>query len=379
MHEKNHYSVIIDAVRSPIGVKRGKMIGIRADELVAQLLKALVNRNKKLPLQKIEDVIIGCAFPEGVQGMLLARGATILADFPKEIGAKVVNRFCGSSMDAVHQLDYAINLNDAEAGIAGGVEDMFAVPMGGFNPSFHPQLYQKQYYIGMGETAENLAKEGKISREQQEEFAIQSHRKALDAWKTGRFKNEVIPVSVNGNVIEMDEGPREPDIEKIKSLDPAFDATGTITPATSSPVSIGAAAVLLTSSNLAKEFGLKPKARILARAVAGVEWTKMGMGPLPASEKALKRAGLKLANIDVIELNEAFAAQSLYVIKKGGWPINKINLNGGAVALGHPLGCSGARILTTLLNVMDQQKAKLGLATMCIGGGQGIATIVERM
>lgn len=379
MHEKNHYSVIIDAVRSPIGVKRGKMIGIRADELVAQLLKALVNRNKKLPLQKIEDVIIGCAFPEGVQGMLLARGATILADFPKEIGAKVVNRFCGSSMDAVHQLDYAINLNDAEAGIAGGVEDMFAVPMGGFNPSFHPQLYQKQYYIGMGETAENLAKEGKISREQQEEFAIQSHRKALDAWKTGRFKNEVIPVSVNGNVIEMDEGPREPDIEKIKSLDPAFDATGTITPATSSPVSIGAAAVLLTSSNLAKEFGLKPKARILARAVAGVEWTKMGMGPLPASEKALKRAGLKLADIDVIELNEAFAAQSLYVIKKGGWPINKINLNGGAVALGHPLGCSGARILTTLLNVMDQQKAKLGLATMCIGGGQGIATIVERM
>jgi acetyl-CoA acyltransferase len=379
MHKRDHYSVIIDAIRSPIGVKRGKMIGIRADELMAQLLKALINRNIKLPLQRIEDVIIGCAFPEGVQGMLLARGAAILAELPKEVGAKVVNRFCGSSMDAVHQLDYAINLNDAEAGIAGGVEDMFGVPMGGFNPSFHPQLYHKQYYIGMGETAENLAKDGKISRAEQEEFAIQSHRKALSAWKKGKFKNEVISVSLNGTVIEMDEGPREPDIEKIKGLDPAFDASGTITAATSSPVSIGAAAVLLTSSNLAKELGLKPKARILARAVAGVDWTKMGMGPLPASEKALKRAGLKLADIDVIELNEAFAAQSLYVIKKGGWPMNKVNINGGAVALGHPLGCSGARILTTLLNVMDQQKAKLGLATMCIGGGQGIATIIERM
>ncbi len=379
MHTKDHYAVIIDAVRSPIGVKKGKMIGIRADELMAQVIRALLSRNKALPLEKLEDVVIGCAFPEGVQGMLLARAASILAELPTETGAKVVNRFCGSSMDAVHQIDYAINLNDAEAAIAGGVEDMFAVPMGGFNPSFHPVLYQKKYYIGMGETAENLAKEGNISREEQEEFSVNSHHKALDAWKNGRFANEVVPVDNNGTIIERDEGPREPDIEKMRSLKPAFLADGTITAATSSPISIGAAAVLMTSNTLAKELGLKPRARIISRAVAGVDWTRMGMGPLPATEKALKRAGLTLNDIDVIELNEAFAAQSLYVIKKGGWPMEKINLNGGAIALGHPLGCSGARILTTLLNVMDQQDARLGLATMCIGAGQGIATIIERL
>ncbi|OGB69916.1 MAG: hypothetical protein A2Y94_08630 [Caldithrix sp. RBG_13_44_9] len=379
MHTEDHYAVIIDAVRSPIGIKRGKMIGIRADDLVAQLLKALLARNPQLPPEKIEDVIIGCAFPEGIQGMLLARGAAILAGLPAETAGKVVNRFCGSSMDAVHQLDYAINLNDAEAGIAGGVEDMFSIPMGGYNPSFHPQLYRKQYYIGMGETAENLAREGNISREEQDDFAITSHRKALEAWKNGRFKNEVIPIQVNGATIEMDEGPREPDREKIKSLKPSFDSSGTVTAANSSPLSLGAAAVLLSSTQLAKKAGLKPRARIISRAIAGVDWTRMGMGPLPVSEKALKRAGISLKDIDVIELNEAFAAQSLYVIKKGGWPMEKINLNGGAIALGHPLGCSGARIITTLLNVMEQKNVRLGLATMCIGGGQGIATIIEKM
>ena len=231
----------------------------------------------------------------------------------------------------------------------------------------------------MGETAENLAKEGNISREEQEEFAIASHQKALDAQKNGRFENEIVPINYNGEVIKHDEGPREPDVEKMKSLKPAFLQDGTVTAATSSPFTLGAAAVLLTSNTLANELGLKPRARILARAFAGVEWTKMGMGPLPATEKALKRAGMTMKDIEVIELNEAFAAQALYVIKKGGWPMEKVNLNGGAVALGHPLGCSGARILTTLLNAMDQKKAKIGLATMCIGTGQGIATIIERM
>lgn len=379
MHTEDHYSVIIDAVRSPIGVKGGGMIGIRADDLVAQVLKSLLERNQTLPHKKIEDVIIGCAFPEGVQGMLIARGAAILAGLPEEVGGKVVNRFCGSSMDAIHQLDYAINLNDAEAGIAGGVEDMFGIPMGGYNPSFHKELYQKQYYIGMGETAENLATDAQISREEQEEFAILSHQRALEAWKNGRFNNEVISITLNGKIIDMDEGPRKPDIEKIKSLEPAFDMNGTVTAATSSPYSIGAAALLLTSSNLAAELGLKPRARIISRAIAGVDWKRMGMGPLPATEKALNRAGLKLQDIEVIELNEAFAAQALYVIKKGGWPLDKININGGAIALGHPLGCSGARIMTTLLNVMEQKDARLGLATMCIGGGQGIATIIERI
>ncbi len=379
MHTKDHYAVIIDGVRSPIGVKKGRMIGIRADDLTAQVIKALLERNKNLPLEKIDDFVLGCAFPEGIQGMLMARGVSILVGLPTECGAKVVNRFCGSSMDAVHQIDNAINVGDNDAAIAAGVEDMFAVPMGGYNPSFHPELYKKGYYMGMGETAENLARELNITREEQEEFAIHSHLKALDAWKNGRFSNEVVPIQKDGIIIDRDEGPREPDVEKIKSLEPTFLADGTVTAATSSPYSIGAAAILMTSSNLAKELGLKPRARIIARAVAGVDWTRMGMGPLPATEKALKRAGLTMDDIDVIELNEAFAAQALYVIKKGDWPMEKINLNGGAVALGHPLGCSGARILVTLLNVMDQQNAKLGLATMCIGGGQGIATIIERM
>lgn len=377
--KQERFSVIIDAVRSPMGVKNGQMVGMRMDDLAAQVIQGLLKRVSKLPVEKIDDVILGCAFPEGPQGMLLARSAAVLAGIPKEAGGKVVNRFCGSSMDAVHQADYAIAAGDAEAVIAAGVEDMVSVPMGGFNPSFHPELVKQNFYIGMGETAEILAKEGEISREEQEAFAVSSHRKALEAMKNGRFDNEIIPVLHNGVMIKHDEGPREPDPEKIKSLKPAFDKNGTITAATSSPISIGAAALLLTSNTLANEYGLKPRARILSRAIAGVDWERMGMGPLPATKKALRRAKLNLGDIEVIELNEAFAAQSLYVIKNGGWPMEKINLNGGAIALGHPLGCSGARILSTLLNVMEQKNARLGLATMCIGSGQGIATIIERM
>lgn len=377
--KQERFSVIIDAVRSPMGVKNGQMVGMRMDDLTAQVIQGLLKRVSKLPVEKIDDVILGCAFPEGPQGMLLARSAAVLAGIPKEAGGKVVNRFCGSSMDAVHQADYAIAAGDAEAVIAAGVEDMISVPMGGFNPSFHPELVKQNFYIGMGETAEILAKEGEISREAQEAFAISSHRKALEAMKNGRFDNEIIPALHNGMMIEHDEGPREPDLEKIKSLKPAFDKNGTITAATSSPISIGAAALLLASNTLANEYGLKPRARILSRAVAGVDWERMGMGPLPAAKKALRRARLNLGDIEAIELNEAFAAQSLYVINNGGWPMEKINLNGGAIALGHPLGCSGARILATLLNVMEQKNARLGLATMCIGSGQGIATIIERM
>ena len=373
------YAVIIDAVRSPMGVKNGDMIGIRPDELSAQVLKGLLKRNSKLPLEKIEDVVVGCAFPEGSQGMLIARGAAVLAGIPKEAGAKVVNRFCGSSMDAVHQLNQAIIAGDLDCGIAAGIEDMFSVPMGGYNPSFHPQLIEKDFYIGMGETAENLAKELNISREEQEIFAVNSHKKALAAQKNGRFDNEIVAVDNNGTIISKDEGPREPDLEKIKSLKPAFLKNGSVTPATSSPISIGAAAVLVMSNTLANELGIKPRARIISRAVAGVEWELMGKGPIPASAKALERANMTVDDIDYIELNEAFSAQSLYVIKKTGWDMNKINLNGGAVALGHPLGCSGARILTTLLNVVEQNNGKYGLATMCIGSGQGIATIIEKL
>tara|TARA_Y100000814_G_C12230533_1_gene368132 strand:- start:58 stop:831 length:774 start_codon:yes stop_codon:yes gene_type:complete len=256
---------------------------------------------------------------------------------------------------------------------------MFSVPMGGFNPSFHPELYEKDYYIGMGETAENLANDLSISREDQEDFSIESHKKALKAQSEGKFDNEIVPVNFNENTIEQDEGPREPDVEKIKSLNPAFDSEGTITAATSSPISVGSAAMILMDEDKSVELNLKPKFRIKSRAIAGVDWTRMGTGPLPATEKALKKASITMSDIDVIELNEAFAAQSLYVIRQGGWDMSKINLNGGAIALGHPLGCSGARILITLMNVMEQNNSNLGLATMCIGTGQGIATVLERI
>ena len=372
-------SVIIDAVRSPIGVKNGNMVGIRPDDLTAQVLKGLLARNSSINPGKIEDLILGCAFPEGPQGMLMAKGVAILANIPETTGGSVVNRFCGSSMDAVHQISTKIESGDIEVGIASGVEDMFSVPMGGFNPDFHPKLAEQEYYIGMGETAETLAEEGNISRDAQEEFAVESHNKALDAWANGRFDNEVIPIDVYGEAtVDKDEGPRQPNLEKIQSLNPAFLENGTITPATSSPISIGASAILITSQEFAEANGLKIRATIKGRSVAGVDWKRMGMGPLPATEKVLAKTSLSLNDIDVIELNEAFSAQSLYVLQEGGWDKSKVNLNGGAIALGHPLGCSGARIITTLLNVMEQQDAKTGLATMCIGSGQGIATIIER-
>ena len=372
-------SVIIDAVRSPIGVKNGNMVGIRPDDLTAQVVKGLLARNSSINPGKIEDLILGCAFPEGPQGMLMAKGVAILSNIPETTGGSVVNRFCGSSMDAVHQISTKIESGDIEVGIAAGIEDMFSVPMGGFNPDFHPELAEQEYYIGMGETAETLAEEGNISRDAQEEFAVESHNKALDAWANGRFDNEVIPIDVYGEAtVDKDEGPRQPNLEKIQSLNPAFLENGTITPATSSPISIGASAILITSQEFAEANGLKIRATIKGRSVAGVDWKRMGMGPLPATEKVLAKTSLSLNDIDVIELNEAFSAQSLYVLQEGGWDKSKVNLNGGAIALGHPLGCSGARIITTLLNVMEQQDAKTGLATMCIGSGQGIATIIER-
>ena len=372
-------SVIIDGGRSPIGLKNGKLIGMRADDLSSNVIKKLINRNNNIDKNLYEDLVLGCAFPEGSQGMLMSKGVAILSDLPITTAAKVVNRFCGSSMDAVHQVSQSINSGDSIAGIAGGVEDMFQVPMGGFNPSFHPDLYEKDYYIGMGETAENLAKDLDISRADQEEFSISSHKKALNAQSEGKFDNEIFEIEFNESKINKDEGPRDPNLDKIKSLSPAFDEHGTITAATSSPISIGAAALIIMNESKAIDMGIKAKFRIKSRAVAGVDWTRMGSGPLPATEKALSKAGLSIDDIDLIELNEAFAAQSLYVIRKGGWNADKINVNGGAIALGHPLGCSGSRIIITLMNAMEQNNSNLGLATMCIGTGQGIATILERI
>jgi acetyl-CoA acetyltransferase family protein len=311
--------------------------------------------------------------------MLIGRSVATLAGLPNTVPGKVVNRFCGSAMDALHQVSTAIESGDIEVGIAAGVEDMFSIPGGGFAPDFHPELAEQEYYIGMGETAENLANDGNISRDAQEDFAIQSHEKALAAWEAGHYDNEVIPIDVYGEAtVAKDEGPRKPNVEKIKSLNPAFVEGGSVTAATSSPFSLGAAALLVTSESFAKENGLTIRAEIVSRAVAGVDWTRMGMGPIPATNKALEKAGLTMNDIEVIELNEAFAAQSLYVIQEGGWDADKINLNGGAIALGHPLGCSGARIIGTLINVMEQNDKHIGLATMCIGTGQGIATIIKR-
>ena len=372
-------SVIIDALRSPIGIKSGKLVGIRPDDLTAQVIKEMLIRNPNIDPSLIEDVILGCAFPEGPQGMLMAKGVSILAGIPETAGGAVINRFCGSSMDALHQISTKIESGDIEIGIASGVEDMFSVPMGGFNPDFHPTLAEHEYYIGMGETAENLARKGNISRQNQEEFSIESHQKALNAWGKGNFDNEVTPITNEDNeVIYKDEAPREPDVEKIKSLDPSFMENGTVTAATSSPISIGASSVLITSREYAKKNNLKIRATIKARSIAGVDWRLMGMGPLPATDKVLKKSKLNINDIDVIELNEAFAAQALYVIQKGNFNPDKINLNGGSIALGHPLGCSGTRIITTLINVMEQTQSSRGLATMCIGTGQGIATILER-
>ena len=372
-------SVIIDGVRSPIGSKNGEMIGMRPDDITAQVVKGLLERNKKIKNEEVEDVVVGCAFPEGPQGMLIGRSVAILAGLPVSTAGKVVNRFCGSSMDALHQISTAIESGDIDVGIAAGVEDMFSVPQGGFAPDFHPELAEQEYYIGMGEGAEILAEKGNISREDQEEFAINSHKKALAAIADGKFDNELISIDKYGEcTIDTDEGPREPDVDKIKSLNPAFIENGTVTAATSSPFSIGAAALLLTSDSFAEKRGLKTRAKIVSRAVAGVDWQLFGMGPIPAAEKALNKAGVTMNDVETIELNEAFAAQSLYCINEGNWDNEKINLNGGAIALGHPLGCSGARITTTLINVMEQQDSHLGLATMCIGTGQGIATIIER-
>ena len=372
-------AVIIDGVRSPIGTKGSPMIGMRSDEIAGQVIKGLLDRNKKLDVNLVEDVSLGCAFPEGPTGMLVARGASILAGIPETAAANVINRYCGSAMTSLHMISSAIEAGDIDVGIAGGVEDMFTIPQGGFAPDFNVELAEQDYYISMGEGAELLADELNISREDQEEFSFSSHDKAVAAREAGRFDNEIVPITLeDGTIIDKDSGPRNPDKDKIKSLNPAFRADGTVTAATSSPFSIGASAMLITSEKFANDNGLKIRAYIEGRAVAGVNWKMFGSGPIPATEKALEKTGLSMDNIDVIELNEAFAAQALYCIKKANWDINKVNLNGGAVALGHPLGISGTRIITTLLNVLEQQDKSMGLATMCVGTGQGITTIIKR-
>ncbi len=394
-------AVIVSAVRTPIGrANKGALKDVRADDLAAIAVKAAVERVPQLDRSLIEDVILGCAFPEGEQGMNLARLVGALAGLPETAGGVTVNRFCASSLQAFNMAAQNIMLGLGDVIVAGGVESMSRVPMGGFNPSFNPRLmparegetYSSPYppceleygfssYIPMGMTAENLAREHHISREEQDAFALRSHQRALAAIDQGIFKREIVPVPLpDGRVLETDEGPRrDTSLERLASLEPAFLKGGSVTAGNSSPLNDGAAAVVLMSADKAKELGIAPLARVITMAVAGVRPDIMGIGPVPAVKKALQRANLRLDDIDIIELNEAFAAQSLAVIKELGIDQEKLNPHGGAIALGHPLGCTGARLIATLVNDLQTANKTLGMATLCVGGGQGVATIIERI
>jgi acetyl-CoA acyltransferase len=378
--------VIAGYKRSPFHfANKGELIKLRPDDLAAAVIRALLAESAVDP-QDLEDVIVGCAFPEGEQGFNVARIIGMLAGVPLTAAGTTVNRFCGSSMQAIHMAAGAIALGAGEAFIAAGVESMTRVPMGGFNPLPNPKLMPAphnieevlQAYISMGDTAENLAKKYSISRVRQEDFALNSHKKAAAAQEGGRFKAEIVPVETGGRLVDRD-GTIRPDssLEKLAELKPAFQPDGTVTAGTSSPLTDGASATLVTSEDYAKAHGLKIMARIKSIAVAGCRPEIMGIGPVPAVHKALARAGLEIKDIDIFELNEAFAAQSLSVVQELGIDEAKLNLDGGAIALGHPLGASGARITGKAASVLQREGKSLALATMCIGGGMGIATVLE--
>jgi len=368
--------VICGFKRSPMHfANKGDLAKIRPDDMAAAVVRALVDETG-VKEEDIEDLLMGCAFPEAEQGFNIARLVVNIAGLPISVGGATVNRFCGSSMTTIHNAAGYIAMGAGDVYIAAGVESMSRIPMGGFNPMPNPALYAKypEAYMGMGETAENLAKKYEIDRASQEEFAVASHHKAAKAAKDGLFDAEIVAI---GDV--KTDGTIRPDsnVEKLAEMKPAFLADGTVTAATSSPLTDGAAAVLVASEEYAKKHKLPILARIKSVGVSGCAAEIMGIGPVPASNKALARAGMTLGDIDVIELNEAFAAQGLSVIKEMGADIGKVNLHGGAIALGHPLGTSGARITGKAASLIANGHGKTALATMCIGGGQGIATVLE--
>ncbi|MEH6474594.1 MAG: thiolase family protein [Sneathiella sp.] len=372
--------VIAGYARSPFTLaNKGELIKVRPDEMAAQVVRGLIEKTG-VDKNDIEDVIIGSAFPEGEQGLNVARNISFLAGIPKTASATTVNRFCGSSMQAIHMAAGAIQMGAGEVFICGGIESMTRVPMGGFNPAPHPGLYKEypEAYISMGITAENLANQYKISRQEQEEMAVESHARAAAARAAAKFSDEIIPI-VQGNIRVEQDGCIRPEttLEKLATLKPAFDANGSVTAATSSPLTDGASATLVCSEEYADANGLTKLARIKSIAVAGCGPEVMGIGPVPATKKALERAGLTLKDMEIIELNEAFAAQSLAVLKEAGMNYDITNIDGGAIALGHPMGATGARITGKLASLMQREGKSLGLATQCIGGGQGIATILE--
>ena len=372
--------VIAGYVRSPFHLARkGDLAKVRPDEMAGQVVKALIERSGVNP-EDIEDLIMGCAFPEGEQGFNVARIVDFLADLPITVAGTTVNRFCGSSMQSIHMAAGAIQMNAGEAFVCAGIESMSRVPMAGFNPSPSPKLYAEhpEVYISMGETAENVARKYKIDRARQEEFAVQSQNKAASAREAGKLKDEIVAIEQGSLRVEEDGCIRpETTTAVLAGLNPAFDENGTVTAGTSSPLTDGASAVLVCSEDYAKANGLDAIARIRSIAVYGCAPETMGMGPVGATKKALDRAGVTIKDIDVIELNEAFAAQALGVIDKAEMDLAKVNLDGGAIALGHPLGATGARITGKVASLMKREGKTLGLATQCIGGGQGIATVLE--
>ncbi|NOQ15201.1 MAG: acetyl-CoA C-acyltransferase [Methyloprofundus sp.] len=373
--------VIAAYARSPFTpANKGELMTVRADDLVAQVIKALISKTG-IDANDIEDLILGCAFPEAEQGLNMARLVVYLADLPISIAGVTINRFCGSSMQAIHFAAGAIQMNAGVAFICAGVESMSRVPMGGFNTLPNPQLYQHypQAYISMGETAENLAKKYHISRVGQEAFALLSQQKACAAQQQGLFVDEITPIiKRKGGRIEQDSCLR-PDSTAVgmAELKPAFSAQGSVTAATSSPLTDGAAAVLVCSEEYADKHGLEKLARIKSIAVSACQPEIMGIGPVVAIQKALQRANLSLADMDIVELNEAFAAQSLAVLQELPIAAEKLNIDGGAIALGHPLGATGARITGKAASLLVRKNKQFALATQCIGGGQGIATILE--
>jgi acetyl-CoA acyltransferase len=372
--------VIAGYARSPFTpAKKGKLAKVRPDELAAQVVSGLI-RKTGVKTEEIEDLILGCAFPEAEQGLNLGRIVGFLAGLPLSVAGATVNRFCGSSMQAIHMAAGAIQSNAGEVFICGGIESMSRVPMPGFNFLPHPGLCQSfpQAYISMGQTAENLARRYPISRQEQEKFAVMSHKKAAAVQASGNHLSEIIAIEHEGEKIEND-GCIRPDtsVEALGKLEPAFDKNGVVTAGTSAPLTDGAAAVLVCSEDYAKKNSLEMLARIKSVAVSGAEPDLMGIGPVSATRKALARAGLSLDEIDIVELNEAFAVQVLACVHELQIPLEKLNLEGGALALGHPLGASGARITGKAAALLKKRGGQYALATMCIGGGQGIATILE--
>jgi acetyl-CoA acyltransferase len=380
-------AVIVASVRTAVGkAPKGTLRQTRPDDLAAAAIRAALERVPALGPERVEDVVLGCAMPEAEQGMNVARQAALLAGVPSAAAAMTVNRFCASGLQAIALAARAIEAGEADAIVAGGTESMSLIPMGGHKIAPNPTLIDTypDTYLGMGITAENVARKYGIGREDADRFSLESHRKAAAAIDAGRFKDEIVPLTVDldgtRGTFDTDEGPRrDTDLAALARLKPAFAADGLVTAGNASQMSDGAAATVLVSSRTARELGLRPIARLVAYAVAGVPPELMGIGPVEAIPKALRQAGLAQADIDLVELNEAFACQALAVIAAAGLDPGRVNVNGGAVALGHPLGCTGAKLTTQILHEMARRGSRYGLVTMCVGGGMGAAGIFERL